>query len=248
VGAAGARASRTLGRSVELLRAFRLEQSDPDRFYDLLAADAVSQLGRVTDLHGATVLDVGGGAGYLSKAARRAGAVCTLVEPDPAELGWRGEVAAGAVLGDGGRLPLRDGCADLALCSNVLEHTERPAALCDELVRVVRPGCGLVWISFTNWYSPWGGHETSPWHYAGGGYALRRYRRRHAAEPKNRYGTSLFALHVGATLRWAHGRDDLEVLDAGARYHPWWARRVVLVPGLREVATWNLELLLRRRR
>src|SRR5687768_9153738 len=51
-----------LARSIRLFRAFRLEQSDPDFFYRMLAADAVGQLRTYTDLAGAVVLDVGGGA------------------------------------------------------------------------------------------------------------------------------------------------------------------------------------------
>ena len=43
-----------------------------------------------------------------------------------------------------------------------------------EMVRVTRPG-GLVFISWTVWYGPWGGHETAPWHYLGG----RRAREQH---------------------------------------------------------------------
>ena len=72
---------RTLGRSVRLLRAFRLEQTDPDGFYNLLAEDAVRLLGRHVELAGRRVLDVGGGAGYLANACRAAGARAAVVEP-----------------------------------------------------------------------------------------------------------------------------------------------------------------------
>jgi SAM-dependent methyltransferase len=237
---------RTLARSAALVRSFRLEQSDPDHFYELLSEDAVRLLAARVDFAGLRVLDVGGGAGYLAAACRAAGARCAIVEPSVTELSWRGNRPPVAVIGDGGRLPVRSGGADLVLCSNVLEHTPSPATLCGELVRAVRPA-GLVWISFTNWFSPWGGHETSPWHYAGGEYAARRYRRRRGRDPKNLFGETLFPLHVGTMLRWARVRADVELVDARPRYHPGWARRVVAVPGLREVVTWNLELLLRRR-
>jgi SAM-dependent methyltransferase len=237
---------RTIGRSIRLLRAFRLEQRDPDHFYNLLAGDAVALLGDVVELAGLRVLDVGGGAGYLSAACRGAGARAVLVEPSTSELTWRGPVREPAVVGDGRRLPVRSGAADVVLCSNVLEHTPAPYGLLAELVRAARPG-GLVWVSFTNWYSPWGGHETSPWHYRGGEAAARRYRERRGHEPKNRFGQTLFPVHVGDTLRWARGRADLEVVYARPRYLPGWAGGVTRVPALREVVTWNLELLLRRR-
>lgn len=237
---------RTLGRSLRLLGAFRLEQTDPDRFYGLLAGDAVRLLGAHVELAGRRVLDVGGGAGYLAAACREAGARAAIVEPSEDELTWRGPVRELAVVGDGLRLPVRSGAADVVLCQNVLEHTPAPYALCAELIRASRVG-GLVWVSFTNWYSPWGGHETSPWHYRGGEAAARRYRERRGREPKNRFGQTLFPVHVGATLRWARARRDVEVLDARPRYHPDWAAGVTRLPGVREVVTWNLELLLRRR-
>ncbi len=46
----------TLGRSVALFRAFRVEQTDPDRFYGALAADSVAMLARWTALDGVTAV------------------------------------------------------------------------------------------------------------------------------------------------------------------------------------------------
>ncbi len=106
------------------------------------------------------------------------------------------------IAGDGNRLPLPDGTVDVAFSSNVLEHIPDPARFLDEMVRVTRPG-GIIYLSFTAWYSPWGGHETAPWHYLGGHRAARRYERRHGRPPGNRFGSSLFACHVGPTS--AHG-------------------------------------------
>jgi SAM-dependent methyltransferase len=238
---------RNLRRSVTLLRAFRLEQTDPDRFYDLLAADARAIISGHMVLQGACVVDVGGGAGYFMKAFRTAGADCFAVEPDFSELSWRGAVPEGAVLGDGYRLPFRAATADLVLSSNVLEHVARPFEMIDELTRVVRPG-GLVWISFTNWYGPWGGHEMSPWHYLGAERAERRYERHYGRPTKHHVGTNLYRIHVGPTLQYVRQHPLLHVVEAGPRYHPSFARGIVHVPGVREVLTWNLELLLRRRR
>jgi len=54
-------------------------------------------------------------------------------------------------------------------------------------------------------------------------------------------------VRVGAALRWARTCPDADLITALPRYHPWWARWVVRVPVLREVVTWNLVLVLRRR-
>ncbi|MGY1744377.1 class I SAM-dependent methyltransferase [Blastococcus sp. SYSU D00695] len=238
--------SATLSRSVTLFRAFLREQTEPDRFYGVLAADSVAQLSHHVGLQGARVLDVGGGPGYFAAAFRGAGATYVGLEPDAGEMEARGETEPGMLRGSGEALPVRTGAVDVCYSSNVLEHVRRPWVMADEMVRVTRPG-GTVFLSYTPWLSPWGGHETAPWHYLGGHRARRRYRRRTGAEPKNRFGESLFAVSVGAALRWARSCPDADLVAAYPRYHPWWAAWVVRVPGLREVVSWNLVLVLRRR-
>ena len=114
----------------------------------------------------------------------------------------------------------------------MLEHVRDPLGLIDEMVRATRPG-GLIYLSFTNWYSPWGGHEMSPWHYLGPGYAERRYVRRHRREPKHECGVNLFPVHVGPVLRAMRSREDVEIVEARPRYYPRWCRLLVRLPGLR---------------
>jgi SAM-dependent methyltransferase len=236
----------TLGRSVRLLRAFRLEQSDPGHFYGLLAADTVSQLATYIPLAGATVIDVGSGAGYFTEALTAASARCVGVECDAGELTAHGPPPPGSVLGSALALPFGTGTIDVCFSSNVLEHVSAPWLMAGEMVRVTRPG-GIVFLSFTNWLSPWGGHETSPWHYLGGDRAAGRYARRHGRAPKNRFGQSLFAVSVREALAWAGSCPDAELVDALPRYHPRWAKGVVRIPALREFVTWNLVLVLRKR-
>jgi hypothetical protein len=127
----------------------------------------------------------------------------------------------------------------------VLEHVAEPAVMLAEMVRVTKPG-GIVFVSFTPWFSPWGGHETAPWHFLGGGYARRRYRRRFGREPKNRYGESLFAITVGWALRWARSQNNARLVRALPRYHPWWATWIVRIPLIREFASWNLVIVLEK--
>lgn len=239
------RSPADVGRSLRLFRAFRTEQSDPEGFYTLLSEDAAQQIEAHVGLVDRTVVDVGGGGGYFTAAFGRRGARCVLVEPDVAELGSRGAPWPDAVVGDGLRLPLRDGSLDVSFSSNVLEHVPDPAAFIDEMVRVTRPG-GIVYLSYTLWLSPWGGHETSPWHFLGGRYAARRYARRHGHPPKNWYGESLFAISAGRVLRLVRARKDVTVLEARPRYYPRWCGFFVRLPLLRELLTWNLLLILQR--
>ncbi|TDB91547.1 class I SAM-dependent methyltransferase [Actinomadura sp. 7K534] len=236
----------TLARSVRLLSAFRRENTDPGYFYELMARDTVAQLGAYTDLAGATVIDVGTGSGFFAHALTAAGARCAGIDHDLAALTAHDGTARNTFVGSALALPFRTGSADVCFSSNVLEHVPDPWRMADEMLRVVRPG-GTVFLSFTNWLSPWGGHETSPWHYLGGDRAARRYERRNGRPPKNRYGHSLHPVSVSAAMRWARGREDADVVDIRPRYHPRWGGWIVHVPGLREFATWNLVLVLRKK-
>ncbi|WP_017570684.1 class I SAM-dependent methyltransferase [Nocardiopsis halotolerans] len=237
----------TLGRSVGLFSAFRREQTDPALFYGVLARDTVAQLRSYTPLDGRLVVDVGGGPGYFADELRAAGARCLCVDSDAAEMRLHGRDAdAYGVQGSALDLPLRDGSVDVCFSSNVLEHVPDRTRMADEMVRVTRPG-GLVYLSYTLWLSPWGGHETSPWHYLGGAYAAERFARRHGRRPKNDFGRTMYAAHAKEMLRWARGRADAYVVDVRPRYLPGWAKPVVHVPLLREIVTWNLLLVLRRR-
>lgn len=230
---------------MRLFRSFLTEQSDPDGFYSAIAADTVDLVRRHIDLRGVSLMDVGGGPGYYTRAFRAAGARCLLVDAELAELSSRGPADAASVLGDARRLPVADGAVDVAFSSNLLEHVEDPWAVGAELARVVRPG-GLLVLSYTVWLGPWGGHETSPWHYFGGDYAARRYERSTGHPPKNVYGSSMFATSAAAGLRWARGASDVQILELRPRYLPSSARAVLAVPGLRELVTWNLWMVLRK--
>jgi SAM-dependent methyltransferase len=241
--------SSGLRRSVALFKAFRLEQTEPDVFYSALALDTARQVGRYGSLAGLKVVDVGGGPGYFADAFRDCGAHYAGIDPDVGELTARGEAPEGFLRASGLALPLADGSLDVCMSSNVLEHVPDPETMADEMLRVVRPG-GLMWLSWTTWLSPWGGHETAPWHYLGGRRAADRYERRHGKRPKNDYGRSLFAVSAARMTRWARGTVASgagELLDVRARYHPDGMAWVARVPAVREIASWNVVIVVRRR-
>lgn len=238
-------------RAARLLAEFRHEQPDPQRFYTALAADSVGQLETYAPVRDALVLDVGGGPGWFGDAFTAAGARYVGLDADVAELTRelrrRQARLERTVIGSGMDLPFADDGVDICYSSNVLEHVPDPWRMAEEMVRVTRPG-GIVFLSYTVWYGPWGGHETSPWHlFLGGAGARRRFVARTGREPKNRFGETMFPVTVGAALHWAARQRLADVVDILPRYHPWWARPVLRVPGLRELATWNLVLVLRPR-
>ncbi|HNJ78681.1 MAG TPA: class I SAM-dependent methyltransferase [Marmoricola sp.] len=235
----------TLRRSVRLFNDFRYEQPDPARFYTALANDAVGQLSGYLNLDQVQLLDVGGGPGYFRDAFTGAGATYYSLDADVGELSGLGEIGPGTVIGSGLELPFRDDSFDLVYSSNVLEHVPDPWRMADEMVRVTKPG-GVTYLSYTLWYGPWGGHETAPWHYFGGSFARRRYAARHGHEPKNKWGESLFRVTATAGLNWARNQTRAEVLDLIPRYNPSWSYGLLRVPGVREVLTWNLVIVLKK--
>lgn len=235
-----------LRRSIRLFGDFRVEQTDPGRFYSALAEDSVAQLSQHVPLDGAVLLDVGGGPGYFRDAFQRAGATYLSLDADVGELAGLGEIAAGTVVGSGMNLPFADASVDVCYSSNVLEHVPEPWLMADEMLRVTRPG-GVVFVSYTVWHGPWGGHETAPWHFLGGMRARRRYRRRHGHEPKNRFGESLFAVTVRDGVAWSRRQTAGDVLAVMPRYNPRWCHWLTRVPALRELVTWNLVVVLRKR-
>ena len=111
----------------------------------------------------------------------------------------------------------------------------------------VNPGPGgWAWVSWTNWYSPWGGHHMSPIHLLGPRLGTKVYFRFFGPPPKNVPGEGLFPTYVGRTLDLVRHHPGLVLDDAMPRYYPE-MRWILRVPGLREVATWNCVLVLHRR-
>lgn len=235
-----------LARSVRLFRSFLTEQTDPDGFYGLIADDAVALVSTHVDPAGLTVADFGGGPGFYSQAFRAAGARTVLVDADLDEIRLHGRRTPGSVVGLAEQSPLADSSVDLAFSSNLLEHVPDLGLVADQIVRVVRPG-GVAVLSYTIWWGPWGGHETSPWHLLGGHRAARRYQRKHGHRPKNVFGESMYPASVRDGLRWLARRPDLEVLELRPRYLPRWTAFLLRFPVLRELVTWNLWIVVRRR-
>ena len=227
-----------LRRYRTLWRLFRREREDPAPFYTLLGQDAANDLERHHGpLAGQTIVDLGCGPGWYASAMRAHGAEVIPVDRDYSQMTYGGVPPEGFVVADAGDLPLPDASVDGAFCSNMLEHTPRPDLVIGEIARVLRPG-GWGCISFTNWYSPHGGHEMNPYQYLGPKYGPQLYERRHGRPPKNVYGSDLFPTHIGPTLKLVRSQPGLRVDRVEPRY---WPRLAFLcrIPVVREFVTWN---------
>jgi SAM-dependent methyltransferase len=228
-----------------LWRLWRREKEDPAPFYQLLAVEAADDLDRrYGPLSEQTIVDLGCGPGFYTESMRARGAEVIPVDNDPAEMRLVGDPPEGALLADAGDLPLDDESVDGVLCSNLLEHTPAVEPIVTEIERVLRPG-GWAYISWTNWFSPWGGHDMSPYHYLGPRLGPRLYERLHGQPRKNPYGAGLWAVHIGPTVRLVRSLPRLHIERVEPRYWPALAF-LCRVPLIREVATWNCVIRVRK--
>jgi SAM-dependent methyltransferase len=237
---------RGLRRFATLFRLWRREEADPEPFYSLLAAEAADDFERrYGPLAGQRVVDLGSGPGYYTRALREHGADVIPVDNDLGELELAGEAPQGFVLADATALPFEDGSVDGVLCSNMLEHTPDPEAVVAEIARVLRRG-GWGYVSWTNWYSPWGGHLIAPYHYLGTRLGPQVHERLHGRPRKHAYGETLWAVHIGPMLRFVRGLPGVEIERVEPRYWPRLAF-IVRIPIVREVLTWNCVIRMRKR-
>lgn len=219
---------------------------DPEPFL-LRTAESVGRhlRERGAGLHGVRALDAGTGSGAVAASLRRAGARAVGVDVREHRFGAFDGLPFAIARGE--VLPFADATFGVVVSSNVLEHVPDRWAIVREAVRVCEPG-GWIHLSWTNWLSPLGGHELSPFHYLGARVADAVYRATRGRPPRNRPGRSLFTVHVGevlAGLRRGEG-GDVEVVDVAPRYWPA-LRALARVPGVREVVLGNCAIVLRRR-
>ena len=134
---------------------------------------------------------------------------------------------------------------DVVICSNVLEHLCNPNRFCAIAHRLLNPE-GVIYLSWTNWLSPWGGHEFSPFHYLGTRLGPAIYDRI-AKRPRFHHPyRNLFPTYIGTVLRWLDSNPNLTIEAVVPRYYTelaWMMR----VPVLREFAAWNCAVILKRK-
>lgn len=224
---------------------FKNERTDPEPFYQAMAADATADMARRHPIEGTRILDAGCGPGWYVEAFRDRGAQVVGIDGDFETLVRREAVPAGLLRCDAAKMPFQDQSFDGVFCSNLLEHASDTRGVLEELIRVVRPG-GWGYISWTNWYSPHGGHDMNPYQYLGPQRGPRLYERRHGPPRTNRYGEGLFAVHIGPTLAMLRAMKEVEITVVEPRYWPS-LRFICAIPGVREFLTWNCVIRFRRR-
>ena len=239
----------SMGSKMATWRAYRRHRENPEPFYAAIAESAIAAIDERYHVAASRILDLGCGPGWYLDALTRSGAVAIGVDRDLLEMldgphqEAPGEHSPTMALGDGTSLPFPDATFDGVVCSNLLEHTPTPGAVLREIARVLRPG-GWAYVSWTPWFSPWGGHDMNPYQYLGPKMGPRLYERRHGPPRKNRYRDGLWPAHVGTTLRLAHGITEFQFVKASCRYWPRLSL-IVRIPIARELLSGNCVIELR---
>lgn len=133
---------------------------------------------------------------------------------------------------------------DLVVCSNVLEHLDKPDEFIHSAAALIVPG-GKLFLSWTNWLSPWGGHEFSPLHYLG---VKRGHLLYDKLTGKKRFHTpyvNLFPTYIGHVLKTIRNDKNLRIVAMAPRYYTEFGF-LLRIPVAREFLAWNCALLIER--
>jgi SAM-dependent methyltransferase len=134
---------------------------------------------------------------------------------------------------------------DLVVCSNVYEHLAKPRQFLDAVPKILTQR-GKLYLSWTNWLSPWGGHEFSPFHYLGPRVGHRLYDKLSKRKRKHTPFENLFPTYIGSVLKLIRQNPNLRILRVAPRYYTELAF-LMRVPVVREFLAWNCALLIEKR-
>jgi SAM-dependent methyltransferase len=222
-----------------------LKHKDDVGFYRIQAEDTVRWLEKVgVELDsGLTALDLGCGHGLIGGELMKRGCRVSFADESNWLLDEYGDAEFRSF-----DIEKNDLCSlgfyDLVICSNVLEHISEPDRFILSLDRLLEPG-GRLYLSWTNWLSPWGGHEFSPFHYLGRRRGHLIYDRLVKRPRKHTPYKNLFPTAIGSTLKTIAENPRLKVLCVVPRYYPE-LEFLMRAPVLREFLAWNCVILLEK--
>ena len=231
---------------IHKLIAHHLKHRDDSQFYGFQAQDAIEWIARCGVSLGpqTRVLDLGCGHGIFGAELARRG--CQAVFAD----------AVNMLHPDLSKSPFRQididkddlaglGQYDLVVCSNVFEHLSKPDRFLDSINKVLAPN-GKLYLSWTNWLSPWGGHEFSPFHYLGARRGYKLYDKLIGRKRNHTPFENLFPTYIGHVLKQIRRSPTLKIVRAAPRYYTE-AAFLLHLPVLREFLTWNCAVLIGRK-
>lgn len=222
-----------------------LKHRDDSDFYLLQALDAIQWMrkGGVEFDSSKKVLDLGCGHGIFGAELRKSGCDVVFADEMNVLMPELKSCTYKSVNIDKDNLSIL-GSYDVVVCSNVYEHLSKPAQFIESMLSLLKPG-GFFYLSWTNWLSPWGGHEFSPFHFLGATRGHLIYDRLTKKQRIHTPFANLFPTYIGETLSMIRRQDGLRVIRIGPRYYPEFAF-LTNIPVLREFLMWNCAILLQR--
>ncbi|MBT5707059.1 MAG: class I SAM-dependent methyltransferase [Verrucomicrobia bacterium] len=136
------------------------------------------------------------------------------------------------------------GSHDLVICSNVLEHLSDPDRFLENCRSILKPN-GYLYLSWTNWLSPWGGHDFSPFHYLGPKTGPKVYDRLIGKKRIHTPFETLYPTYIGEMLSKIQRLEGLTTVKIVPRYYSEF-ELLMKIPCLREFLAWNCSMLIRR--
>lgn len=222
-----------------------LKKGDDAEFYRIQARDSIRWLiaKKVVIDSKTACLDLGCGHGIFGETLRKRGSRVTYADRCFGEEKAKMPQPFIAVDLDHDEIEML-GVYDLVVCSNVLEHLSDPDRFLQKCPSLLKPN-GYLYLSWTNWLSPWGGHDFSPFHYFGPkiGHKIFDF-----LVGKKRIHTpfeTLYPTSIGQVMKMIKCVKGISICQSIPRYYPELAF-LVKIPFLREFLTWNCALLLRR--
>ena len=223
-----------------------LQHKDDPGFYLLQAQDAIRWMEKlgVRFAPGVRVLDLGCGHGVFGAELLKAGCDVTFADESNTLLPGLQQNQFRQINVDRDDLATL-GVYDVVVCSNVLEHLAKPFRFIAGMSVLLRER-GNFYLSWTNWLSPWGGHDFSPFHYLGPKTGHRVYDKIYKRRRIHTPFETLYPTYIGSVLRAIRQQTTLRLIKVAPRYYPEfsWLMRL---PGLRELLAWNCAMLLRKR-
>jgi len=229
----------------KLIGGFLMHKGGFPEFYSLQATDAIQWIQKkgVTLNSATTVLDLGCGYGDFGGELAKIGCRVTLADDDSYVLPEFTHLPFRRINIDRDELQVL-GKYDLVICSNVFEHLSQPDRLLNSMHLLLRP-CGKFYFSWTNWYSPWGGHEFSPYHYLGPKLGYRFFAEWLGKSSQHVPYKNLFPTYIGQTLRKIRQNPNVRIRRIAPRYYPE-LPFVMHLPVIREFLAWNCAILIEK--
>ena len=227
-----------------LLRYFR--HGDDPAFYQMQAEDSVEWLQKngVQLTGGVEALDLGCGHGVFGAELKKTGCNVTFSDQENYLLPHLKSERFLPVDLDRDDYALL-GQYDLVIFSNVLEHLAKPERLISEIAKLMKPK-GRLYLSWTNWLSPFGGHDFAPFHYLGPKFGRWVHHKFTGRWSDHVPYAGLYPTYIGSILKRIRSEPTLRVIRMAPRYYSEFSF-LLRIPVAREFFAWNCALLIEKK-